>query len=577
MIRTLTIQNIALIEHVSIVFYNGFVVLSGETGAGKSIIIDAVNLILGGRADKTLIRSGCDKASVEAEFEIHTFGELKNVLEKEGIEQNGDSVILYREFSMNGRNICRINGIMVSVSVMKQVAAFLVNLHGQSEHQFLADEEKQLSYLDKLGNEQFQALKENVRRSYERFIRNHRNYAKLVKMNEGKEYRTDFLKNELDNIRRLEIRPGEENKLSEETKHLLKSSRIHERLFRAYKLLGNGNEEGDSFHNLQNAARDLRSLENEDPEFSQLADLCENLSYSLEDILFRIETLNRQYDFDPSLLERVENRLESVRKILRKYGPSEEDVLRNEAVLENEYNTLTGLDEQLEKTRAEHKALLHQYRSDAKLLTEARHRIAADFREKMMNELRDLGMNQTLFDVRFESESATKPLMPTPEGDDRISFLISPNPGEPLKPISSIASGGELSRLMLALKTIESDSSAVRTMIFDEIDTGISGQVAQAVAEKIMTISRMQQVICISHLPQIAAAADHQYLVFKGVKGSRTFTEVTELGPEKRIEEIARMISGAQGISPEAKDYAKQLISSSAAKNRTADGTDGQP
>lgn len=563
MIRTLTIHNVALIESASISLHSGMVVLSGETGAGKSIIIDAVNLILGGRADRDLIRSGCEKASVEAVFESVSDSDLNTLLDREAIDRNGDSVTLFREISQNGRNVCRINGVMVSVSVLKEAAAFVVNLHGQSEHQFLSNEEKQLAYLDIMGGNELFIHKNNVRESYERFIRNHRYYAKLVKMNEGKEQRTDYLKHELDILRMTDIQPGEEQCLTEETKLLNKSARIHEKLYRAYQLLGNGEERGDSLHNLQTAVRDLRSLGGEDPQFDVLADQCENLYYSLEDVLFNIETLNQHYDFDPVKLEKTENRLESVRKLFKKYGPTEDDVRRNMSAMEDEYRTLTGLDDQIEKIRKEHKDLLAQYRSDAKKLTEIRKKTADAFCLKMMHELQDLGMKQTVFEVSFDTENDGKPLMPTPDGDDRISFMISPNPGEPLKPISRIASGGELSRLMLALKTIESDSNSSVTMIFDEIDTGISGQIAQAVAEKMLRISIRQQVICISHLPQIAASADHHYLVFKDVKEQRTYTEVYELEKEQRINEVARMISGADGVSNEAKQYAAQLLSAS--------------
>ena len=563
MIRKLTIHNIALIESASIDFHDGMIVLSGETGAGKSIIIDAVNLILGGRTDKNLIRAGCDKASVEALFDDISDNTVKSYLDKEGIDFNEGQIVLYRDFSANGRNNCRINGVMVSVSLLKETAAFLINLHGQSEHQFLADENKQLLYLDQLGGESHRKLIEQVRIAYEKFIKNHRYYAKLVKMNETREFRCDQLEHELDELRKTSIQPGEELRLTDETIRLNKASRIHEKLFRTCQSLGNGDENGDSLHNLQSAVRDLRSLGSEDHEFDEIADQCENLYYSLEDLLFRLDSLKQKYDFDPNMLEKAENRLESVRRLMHKYGPTEADVQRNTEALEAEYRTLSELEDLLEKTRKEHKSLLAEYRSAAKELTNARKKIAACFQVKMMNELNDLGMGQTVFEVLFNEESGGRPIMPSPEGDDRIVFMISPNPGEPLKPISKIASGGELSRLMLAIKTIESHNSEKKTMIFDEIDTGISGRIAQAVAEKMMQISRRQQVICISHLPQIASSSDHHFLVYKAVKGDRTFTEISELGYKEHILEIARMISGAQGISEDAKAYAEQLVMSS--------------
>ena len=564
MIRMLTIHNVALIETVSISFHEGMVVLSGETGAGKSIIIDAVNLLLGGRADKNIIRSGCEKASVEAEFDLIQDSSFNSILEREGIDHECGNVVLFREITTNGRNICRINGMMVSVAVLKDVAGYLINVHGQSEHQFLADENKQLLFLDRIGNDDLEKLKEDVRNAYDRFIINHREYARLIKLSGDKERRADLLNLELNMLREINIKPGEELSLAEDIKRMNKSSRIHEKMFMAYHLLGNGEDKGDSLHNLQDAIRSLRSLSGDDADFGMLADRCETLYFSLEDILYKLETLTHRYDYDEDNLEKAENRLESVRKIKRKYGPTEEDVLHSIELMETEFRTLNELDDKIETKKREHKELLSEYRSAARNLTAARKAAAEKFCRHMMSELQDLGMKQTVFEVSFLKDDDGKPVMPTNNGDDRISFMISPNPGEPLKPISMIASGGELSRLMLALKTAEAGKSNMQTMIFDEIDTGISGRIAQAVAEKLIAISRKQQVICISHLPQIAAAADHQYLVYKGVRNQRTFTEVKELDPDQRTEEVARMVSGAQGISDAATQYAAQMLAGSA-------------
>ncbi len=566
MIRTLTINNIALVEHVTVEFHSGLTVLSGETGAGKSIIVDAVALILGGRADRDLIRTGCDRASVEAEFEADSASGLKDLMEHEQIDWNGHSLLLSRELSQAGRNVCRINGIIVSAAVLKETASSLLNLHGQSEHQFLADEDKHLTYLDLMGDEDHKNLLEHTRIAYQNFIVNHRAYAKLVRMNEGRERRIDYLGHELEELHHAGIRPGEENRLNEESRRLHKASRIREKLDHAAAMIGNGDEGGDALHGLQTAARELNSLADEDPEFSEIARRCENISYEIEDVIYALNGLNSRYDFDAQALEQAENRLDSIRRITRKYGPSEEDVLKNLEEMETEYSTLLDLDEKLRETGADHKKLLAVYRSRAKELTASRKRIAAVFRQKMMHELKDLGMENTVIEAVFSDTPGDKPLMPSPLGDDRICFMISPNPGEPLKPMSKTASGGELSRLMLAIKTIESGRSGSQTMIFDEIDTGISGRTAQAVAEKMMMISSHQQVLCISHLPQIAAAADHNLLVHKSVRNGRTLTEVNELSGENRIDEIARMISGAEGITKEAKYYAGQMIEASARK-----------
>jgi len=570
MIRTITIHNVALIEDVCLKLYPGMLVLSGETGAGKSIIIDAVSLILGGRADRDLIRSGCERASVEAEFDADGGSGLREVLERENIPTEGDSLILYREISLTGRNVCRMNGVMVPVAVMKEAAAFLLNLHGQSEHQFLADSDRHLAYLDLMGDAAHRTLMDRTAEAYGAFITNHRAYAKLVKMNENREERTEAVRKALEELRRADIHPGDEAELAEESRRLVRASRIHDRIANAYQLLGNGETGIDALHNLQGAAKELRSLGEEDSEFETLAGECENLYYNLEELVYRLSGLTQKYDFSPEALDRVENRLESIRKLGRKYGPTEEDMLRSLSELEQEYDTLMSLGDELEKTGGEHRRLLAQYRAAARELTASRKKLAETFEHRMTEELKDLGMEHTVIQAAFAENTGGKPLMPSPSGDDRVCFMMSPNPGEPLKPMDAIASGGELSRLMLAVKSIEAGRSGVQTMIFDEIDTGISGRMAQAVAEKMTAIAHRQQVICISHLPQIAAAADRQVLIYKHVQNGRTVTEACELDQERRVEEIARMISGAQGITEEARQYAARMLEAAAQKKAAA-------
>ena len=560
MIRKITIHNIALIEEISLNFHTGMHVLSGETGAGKSIIVDAVSLLLGGRADKDLIRNGCEKASVEAEFDAEGLDIPHSILMREDIDPEDETIVLYREITRNGRNTCRINGVMVSVSVLKELSASLLNLHGQSEHQFLAEEDKHRSYLDLMGDDAHRVLIQQTRETWERFIANHRMYAKLVKMSETKDRRLDQLKHELQELQAAGIHLGEEEKLSQESKQLNKAFRIHEKLNHINSLISGGGDGTDVLHGLQASVHELNLLSEEGPEFSALAKRFENLSYELEDIIYDLNELNDRYQMDPYALDETENRLESVRRLLKKYGPTETEVLENQEKLEEEYRTLTELDERIRITGAEHKKLLGQYRAKAKELTNSRKSIASVFEKKMMQELRDLGMEHTVIEVSFEIPSEGKPVMPSPEGDDKIRFMISPNPGEPLKPISRIASGGELSRLMLAIKTIESGRSGVPTMIFDEIDTGISGRMAQAVAEKMIRISRHQQVLCISHLPQIAAAADYHYSVRKNVSDGRTRTNVEAISGAERVHEIARMISGAEGITEDAEQYASRML-----------------
>ena len=560
MIQSISIRNIALIDRLTIVFHTGLQVLSGETGAGKSIVVDAMKLILGGRADRTLIRSGCEKGSVEAIFDIPGSDAVSRLLERESIEFDGSSLAIYREISAGGKNICRINGIMMPLAFLKELSPMLMNLHGQSEHQFLADPETHLAYLDHLGDSTHTALLQGVRDAYTRFIGNHREYARLVKISRDKEPRIRQITRDLEELRQAALQPGEEESLRNDLKFLEKAGRISGTLKNAYGHLVHGESEGGALPAVREAGNAMKSVSEEDDLLRELSARCENLYYELEDIAFQLSGLIEKNEFDPVRLEQAENRLEQIRRIEKKYGVSAEEVLQTEENLSAELDELNRLDSRLEQTGAEHKRLLAEYRETARRLTASRKELADIFSRHMMQELQQLGMAQTVFEVRFEESTDGKPKMPTETGDDRGEFLICPNPGEPLMPLKDIASGGELSRLMLAMKTLEAGHTGVDCMIFDEIDTGISGKMAQTVAEKMIAISRHHQVICVSHLPQLAAAGDYQYLVSKGIVNGRTETGVTELDREGRIQEIARIISGADGISSDTVAYAEQML-----------------
>ena len=561
MIQSISIRNIALIDRLTICFHSGLQVLSGETGAGKSIVVDAMKLILGGRADRTLIRSGCEKGSVEAVFDIPGSDTAARLLERESLEFDGSSITVYREISATGKNICRVNGVMMPLSFLKELSPLLMNLHGQSEHQFLADPETHLAYLDHLGDQAHMLLLGDVRDACMRFMANHREYARLVRISRDKEPRIRQITRELEELRSAALQPGEEESLRDSLRELEKAGRISGSLKNAYGHLvhGEASEDG-ALSAVREAGNALKSITEEDDLIHGLSARCENLYYELEDIAFQLSGLIEKNDFDPVRLEQAENRLDQIRRIEKKYGTSADEVLQTEDNLAAELEDLNRLDDRLEQMGAEHRKLLAEYREAARRLTASRKALAEVFSMHMMQELQQLGMAQTVFSVHFEENSDGKPKMPTETGDDRGEFLICPNPGEPLMPLKDIASGGELSRLMLAMKTLEAGHTGVDCMIFDEIDTGISGKMAQTVAEKMIAISRHHQVICVSHLPQLAAAGDYQYLVSKGVVNGRTETSVTELDREGRIQEIARIISGADGISPDAVTYAEQLL-----------------
>ncbi len=563
MLDSLTIRQVALIDEATIRFHRGMQVLTGETGAGKSIVVDSVNLILGGRADRDLIRSGSDKATVEAVFNTKGNDGVKAFMEQENIEYDGETVTVYREISASGRNLCRVCGVMIPVSRLKDLSVFLMDLHGQSEHEFLADPERHLAFLDQTGDGRHNELLGQVRKDYEQFIANHRAYAKLVRQNENREARLLSLERDLEELKKAAVRPGEAAALTEKRKQLEKAEKESE-AFRSVEALLSGAEGSGGLPAVKQAVSGLKTIAAKDESVKEISERCESLYYELEEIAFQVSQRAGQADYDPAALEKTDSRLDQIHRLERKYGTDADALTELLEKTEEEYRQLNGLEGEINRMSAEHKKLLAAYRNTAKELTASRKQLSAAFEEKITKELSELGMGNTRFTVEFKANETGKPLMPSAAGDDRIEFLISPNPGEPLKPLARIASGGELSRLMLAVKTLESAHSGVDAMVFDEIDTGISGRMAQAVAEKMITISGSRQVICVTHLPQIAAAADFHYLVKKNVTEGRTLTSVTELDRQGRTGELSRMISGADGVTQESDAYASSLLQAAA-------------
>ena len=563
MLEYLTIRQVALIGETTIRFHGGMQVLTGETGAGKSIVVDSVNLILGGRADRELIRSGSEKASVEAVFITRGNQDVQAFMERERIDYDGETVTVYREISAGGKNTCRVCGVMIPVSLLKDLAVFLMDLHGQNEHQFLTDPDRHLAFLDQMGNDRHLALLEKVRQDYEKFIDNHRAYAKLVKQNENRESRMRSLEHDLEELRKADIRPGEASALIEKRKALEKAEKESQTLRDINEKLSGG-EGMSGISGIKRASDLLKALAEKDETIRSLSERCEAAYYEIEEIAYQIGLMTQRADIEPGALEKTDNRLDLIHRMERKFTADADELQDVLEKTETEYRQLADLADRIEVMSSDHKRLLGAYRQSARELSESRQELALVFEEKMMKELSDLGMGNTRFKVEFRKNETGRPLMPTDTGDDRIEFLISPNPGEPLKPLAKIASGGELSRIMLAIKSLESGRTGVEAMVFDEIDTGISGRMAQVVAEKMITISRNRQVICVTHLPQIAAAADYHYLVSKSVAEGRTVTRVTELDRDGRTCEISRMISGADGITAETKTYASSLLQAAA-------------
>ena len=561
MLQSITIRQVALVDECTIEFHDGLQVMTGETGAGKSIVVDSVNLVLGGRADRDLIRTGCEKASVEAVFDVPDDPRIRAFMQEEDIEYDGRTVTIYREIALNGRNICRVCGVLLPIAKLRALAANLLDLHGQSEHQFLSDPDMHLSFLDQTGDEKHRELLSRISEDYDLFISNHREYARLKKQEEHREERMAALEKDLEQLKRANLRPGEKERLLEEKKRLTAAEKEVSGLRIIDECLSGENPDGStSLSRIKTAAAQLTAMSEQNNDIGRISQRCSSLYYELEEIAYEISSMISKNETDPAMLEKIENRLDLIRRIERKYGMDSGEISRLQENLEDEYNDLKELGSRISEMAKEHKKLLTQYRETARALTESRNRLAGTFEKRMMNELNDLGMSSTIFEVMFKKNETEKPIMPTRTGDDRIEFMISPNPGEPLKPLAKTASGGELSRLMLAIKTLESSHNGVDSMVFDEIDTGISGRTAQVVSEKMIAISGNHQVICVTHLPQIAAAADYHYLVRKTVEGERTNTYVQELDSEGRQKEVGRMISGAEGITEESVRYAAGMM-----------------
>lgn len=448
MILSMRMRNIALIEELSLEFGEGLHVMTGETGAGKSIVVDAVNLVLGGRAARELIRTGTDKAWVEAVFDASGNEEVAKWAQAQALDDFDGTVTLYREITRSGRNLCRVCGVVMPLSALKDIAVLLMDVHGQHEAQFLMNSQYHLLFLDAAGGDDYQALLGRVDAAYQAFITNHRQYARLVKENEKKQYRMESLKKSLEELEKARLKLGEEETLVAEKERFRHSEKIATAVAAAHRAISANDDSETVLSRVKEAADALRSLAAFGENYVNLAQRCDSAYYELEEIGYELADLTEKGEFDPVRAEKVETRLDLIRRMERKYGETVAEVLSQQQKMQAEYDNYVSLDEQVAKTGAEHKRLLAQYRQLARQLTEARHGLASEFEKNMMAQLKDLGMGNTIFQVSFAIRPEGKIFMPQSVGDDVIEFMISPNPGEPLKPLSKIASGGELSRLM---------------------------------------------------------------------------------------------------------------------------------
>jgi DNA repair protein RecN (Recombination protein N) len=559
MLEQLFVKNFALVEDLTIDFSDNFNVLTGETGAGKSIIIDALALLLGGRAQSEFIRSGTDKAMIEGVFHVpsnHFVWELLTVI---GIENEESLLILSRELSLNGRNLCRINGRVFTLGQYQKIGLAIVDIHGQHDHQSLLQEDKHLALLDKFGNVEHQQLRQEVKEKYERYLALKRELEELKSSEKERLQKQDYLNFQCKEIKQAQIKPGELEELTKEVKILANAQKINENLHLAYQQLFAGESGVSAYDLLSKALSNLHDLKEWDPSLENLVIQLEPALYLLEETAFQIREYREGLTYSPARLEQSEKRLHFLKDLCKKYGPTIEDVLLHaqkvEAELEKEFSSA----ERLKELETEVVKFLEEYNLKANVLSQKRKELAEELEAKVTHELLELAMPNVRFAVDFSSNELSA------QGLDQVKFLISPNPGEPLLSVAKIASGGELSRIMLALKTIMAEKDEIGTLVFDEIDAGIGGKAAQKVAEKLEKISQSQQVICVTHSPLIAAIADHHLLLEKEVEKGRTRAIIYVLEEEERVEELARMLGG-ENSSAELKKHAGKILKKN--KNR---------
>ena len=552
MLQELSVKNFAIISSLQLEFQMGMTVLTGETGAGKSIIIDAMGLLTGGRGSSDYIRQGANKCTLEGLFSMPKSQELKQLLEELGIETEEDSLVIQRDISASGKNVCRVNGRIVNITNLKRIGEYLVDIHGQNEHQELMQSERHIDMLDEFGGKKLLAVKEKYTRAYQEYRALEAKVRKRQKNEKEFAQRMDMLHFQSDEIASAQLVAGEEEQLLEERNKLNNFQKIADALTISYAAL-NG-EDDSSLDKIGTSMNELASIESLDSEYKTLSDTVQNAYYLLQEASGDLSRLIDGLELDEGRLNEVENRLELIRQMKRKYGDSIETILSYYEEITKELaeaDFLEGGTGDLEALLAEKQQAAHQ---QALTLRKERKRLAKELEQQILTELKELYLERTEFEVRFtELEHLQE------NGLDGVELYITTNPGEPLKPLVRVASGGELSRVMLAMKTIFSQTQGITSIVFDEVDTGVSGRVAQAIADKIYQISENSQVLCITHLPQVAAVADEHYFIEKEIVAGRTETSVRILSEKERVNEIARMLAGSE-ITKLTIEHAQELL-----------------
>jgi len=563
MLTELNIKNFAIIDQLHVAFGPGFNVLTGETGAGKSIIVDALNLLLGSRASPEMIRTGQEEASVEAFFELEG-GRVLQILNRLGLEKS-DGLLIRRLIHRSGKSRAYLNGSSITLHMLEELGDELINIYGQHEHQDFLDPLRHIDILDRSGN--LLLLRQAFQEAYTQWAKATSELEELIARQKQRSDRLELLSFQSKEISRANLKPGEEEERVSERARLVHAEKLHSIAHQGAEVLYG--ESGSVVERLKSTLQRLREGAKIDPALAPYITAVESALFQAEDVASSLRSYAEKIFFDPRRLEALESRLDEINKLKRKYGASVGEVLAYKEKIDQERKGLESLEEKISELKSSCAILHAQALASARELSQRRKRVAQELSSKVEAELSTLGMKKVRFGVHIETESPKDVAEPrrdqeqTPglneKGMDRVQFLISPNPGEELKPLAKIASGGELSRIMLAMKRIFAEETWVKTLIFDEVDAGIGGGIAEVVGRKLKEISRQHQVFCITHLAQIASFADAHYKVSKRTQGGRTFVGVRCLDEGERLEEVARMIGGLK-ITEKTLDHAREML-----------------
>lgn len=564
MLHELTIRNFAIIKSVTISFGRGLNILTGETGAGKSIIIDAIGLLLGERGSADYVRHGERRAEVEGLFELPPDSPAYAICQGFGVQVEADGMLVVRrDISRQGKNVIRINGQLVTLAMLRELGPWLVQIHGQHDAISLMQTEKHIDWLDAYGEAELAATKQEYERLYNAYRKARQDVERMARNEQELAQRIDLLQYQLKEIEEASLEPGEDEKLFAQRKVWSNVEKVFAGIEHAYQALY-GEQRGLDW--LAHAMSELERVLPYDEGLTPVVEAIRSAYYQIEDAVHSLSEYKEQLEFSPEELAAVEQRLDLIYRLRRKYGKSVNDILEYAAAIQDELEEIQHYDDRLEKLKGHMAELAADLAVEALELSGKRRELAARLAAAIEEQLHELCMERARFAVEVRQiadeegiEIAGVKRHVNAKGIDQVEFLIAPNPGEPLRPLAKIASGGELSRIMLAIQTILAKSDQVETFIFDEIDTGVSGRAAQAIAEKLARVAQYRQVLCISHLPQVASMADVHFLIHKEMDDEQTVTHVTPLSDEERVIELARMLGGAQ-VTERTTEHAREMI-----------------